>query len=254
MRIDSRPPASYSQPQQAERFLMKKFIPVFALSLMTSFLSFAETDLPHITVYGTAEELAVPDELNWSVSVKTVGTSVEEVATNHLKDVSAVLGYLKKSTPEKEIKTSYMQLNENWAYRDQNRLQEGYYAYTAVSFKSTDFTKYLEYWKNLSKLSNLTINQVSFDISNRIEIQNRARLKAVGAAKEKAEALAKALGVSLLEPLAVEEISTSTVRLSKNSVYDGASPAPAALSENSISPGTQRITSQVELTFRISAK
>jgi uncharacterized protein YggE len=233
---------------------MKKFIPVFALSLLTSFLTFAETDLPHITVYGTAEEMVVPDELNWSLSVKTVGASVEEVATNHLKDVSAVLGYLKKSIPEKEIKTSHMQLNENWTYRDRSRLQEGYYAYTAISFKSTDFTKYLEYWKGLSKLSSLTINQVSFDISNRIEIQNKARLKAVGAAKEKAEALAKTLGVTLLEPLAVEEIPTSAVvRLSKNRAYAD-SPEPAVISENSISPGTQRITSQVELTFRISAK
>ena len=233
---------------------MKKFIPVFALSLLTSFLSFAETDLPHITVYGTAEEMVVPDELNWSVSVKTVGTSVEEVATNHLIDVSAVLGYLKKSIPEKEIKTSHMQLNENWVYRDRSRLQEGYYAYTAISFKSTDFTKYLEYWKNLSKLSSLTINQVSFDISNRIEIQNKTRLKAVSAAKEKTEVLAKALGVSLLEPLVVEEISDNAIDSRIFNGYAAGAVARKEPSEDSISPGKQGITSRVKLIFRITAK
>lgn len=153
---------------------MKELIPVFALSLMTVLLSFAETDLPHITVYGTAEEMVVPDELNWSLSVKTVGASVEEAATNHLKDVSGVLDYLKSCIPEKEIKTAHMQLNENWVYRDKSRLKEGYYAYTAISFKSKDFSKYMDCWRQLSKFNNLSIGQVSFNISNRIEIQNKA--------------------------------------------------------------------------------
>ncbi|MCC7300758.1 MAG: SIMPL domain-containing protein [Verrucomicrobia bacterium] len=231
---------------------MNKLASLLVFTLLASLSAFSETDLPHITVYGTAEELVVPDELNWSLSVKTMGASVEGVATNHLRDVSSVLAYLKKSIPDKEIKTSYMQLNENWVYRDRSNVQDGYYAYTEISFKFTDFTKYLDCWKQLSKFNNLRINRVRFDISNRNEIQNKARLKAVSAARGKAEALAKALGVSLLEPLAVEEISTDTVRLRR--YEDTESPQPAVLSENSIEPGTQRITSQVELTFRISTK
>ena len=232
---------------------MKKLIPVFVLSLLTSFLSFAETDLPHITVYGTSEEMVVPDELNWSVSINTIGPSVEETATNHLKDVSSVLNYLKSCIPEKEIKTAHMQLNENWVYRNQSSLKEGYYAFTTISFKSTDFTKYMGYWEQLSKFNNLRINQVSFDVSNRIEIQNKARLKAVSAAKEKAGALAAALGVALLEPLVVEEISDNEIDLRSNVAY-GVGGLARERSQESISPGTQSIKSQVRLMFRISAK
>jgi uncharacterized protein YggE len=230
---------------------MKKFIPVFALSLLTSFLSFAETDLPHITVYGTAEEMVVPDELKWTITINTTGASIEEVATNHLKDVSTVLDYLKGCVPEKEIKTAHMQLNENWVYRNQSALKEGYYAFTTINFKSTDFAKYMNYWMQLSKFNNVRINQVSFDVSNRKEIQNRVRLKAVAVAKEKATALATSLGVALLEPLAVEEASNSDNN--RRSGVGGVSFAQEP-SGNSISPGTQSVESNVKLVFRISAK
>lgn len=232
---------------------MKKFIPVFALSLLAALFSFAETDLPHITVYGTAEEMVVPDELNWNLSVKTIGTSVEEVATNHLQDVSAVLSYLNGCIPKDEIKTSRMQLNENWVYRDKNRLKEGYYAYTAISFKSKDFSKYTELWRQLAKFDNLSIGQVSFGVSNLLEIRNKVRLAAVKSAKEKAGTLAESLGVSLMEPLVVEEIPSDDADIRMQLKFAGGSDR-LAREPASISPGEQSITSRVKLIFRITAK
>lgn len=229
---------------------MKKLIPVFALSLLTSFLTFAETDLPHITVYGTAEEMVVPDELNWSLSVKTVGASVEEAATNHLQNVSAVLSYLNGCIPKDEIKTSRMQLNENWVYRDKNRLKEGYCASTAISFKSKDFSKYTELWRQLAKFDNLSIGQVSFGISNLLEIQNATRLKAVVAAKKKAQALAETLGVVLLEPLVLEEIPNDVPAVKLRAAMKEID-SPSA---EGISPGTQSVKSQVTLVSRIAVK
>lgn len=224
----------------------------FLLGVPASMI-FAQFDVPHIIVFGTAETEAVPDNLLWTTSVKSRGNTVAVVADEHAKDVASVLDYLVESgLSSKEIKTSSMQLQENWVYRNNSRLQEGYYALTSISFKTSEFESYLNYWKQLSTFNNLTIKGVNFDVSNRIEIQHKTRIAAALKAKEKAISLSEALNSRIVEPLLIEEIS-------------GYSPAPrnammkmemrGAPNDNSpISPGTETVRAQVKTVFRISGK
>jgi uncharacterized protein YggE len=198
--------------------------------------------------------MAVPDELIWSLSVKTVGADISNVASSHVRDVSDVLDYLKTKSSEEDLKTSRMQLNDNKVYRDRTWVKEGFYASTNIKFKGLDFSDYLSCWMKLSEFKNLIINNVSFGVSNRIAVQNETRLKAVRAAKQKAVALAEAMEVTLYEPLMIEEIYgvAPDVRLQKG--VGGFERMADSWGEDVISPGTESIKVQVKVMFRIGGK
>lgn len=211
--------------------------------------------LPHVSVYGTAEIKVVPDEMNWSLSVETKGNDVGQVAEMHDKKVTAVLKFLKeRKIEEKEIQTSRIQLSENWVYRDRNHVKEGYAASTQIAFKSGDLKKYRSLWLGIAKLPDVSVKGVSFATSERIKFQNESRLKAVKAAREKAESLAVALGASIHEPLLIQEVFTSNdpfaagnMVIQSRRLTDG-----AAAEGESFAPGTISVTSRVQVKFRIS--
>lgn len=222
----------------------------FFLVISLPVVALAEFNVPHIRVVGTAETQVVPDEMLWAVSVKTLGGSVENVSVNHANEVAVVLGYLKQAGVEPDgIKSSRMQLKENWVYRNKSRLQDGYYALTELNFKTTDFESYLNHWKQLATFNNVSINNVRFDISNRIEIQNQTRVVAVKKARSKAKALAEAIDSNLLEPLLIEEVNgfsaaprNAVMRMAEADVGGG----------DAIAPGKETVSASVNVVFRIS--
>lgn len=228
---------------------MKRILQILLIILPVS-MCYADFDVPHVVVYGTAETEVTPDELHWNLAVKTQGATVQEVSTNHTKEVAAVLKYLTKSgVPGKKVKTSRMQLRENFVYRNKSRVKEGYFAHTSIQFLITDFAAYLTYWKDMSEFENLTIDSVTFAISDRIVIQNNTRIVAVQKARSKAEALAEALDAQLHEPLLIEEVGLPGVvpRNAMLSMERG-----VAADVGSISPGQETVRAQVKTVFRIS--
>ena len=230
------------------RYLIQLLLIFLPLSLC-----YAEFNVPHVVVFGTAETEVIPDELHWNLSVKTLSGTVVEVSKNHSDDVSSVLNYLKESgLTTDNVKTSRMQLNENVVYRNKSRLKEGYFAFTSISFKTTEFHDYLKYWKQLANFNNLTINSVAFAISNRIIIQNETRIIAVKKAKEKAVSLAGALGAQVLEPLLIEEIDSFS-RAPRNAVFS-MEQSRVRNDEGSISPGQEIVQARVKTVFRISER
>ncbi len=228
---------------------MKHVIQLLLIFLPLS-LCYAEFDVPHVVVIGTAETEVTPDELHWSVSIKTLGKTVVDVSKTHSDDVLKVLNYLKTSgLTSDNVKTSRMQLNENMVYRNKSRLREGYFAFTNINFKTTEFHNYLKHWEQLANFNNLTINSVAFALSNRLAIQDETRVGAVKNAKEKAVSLAGALGAQVLEPLLIEEIDSFS-GTPRSAVF---SMEAAGARDNglSISPGQETVRARVKTVFRI---
>lgn len=213
-------------------------------------LASAEFNVPHIIVFGTAETEVIPDKLQWSTSLKNSGGTVSDVADNHTKAVSQVLSYLFDSgIPRQSVKTSRMQLQDNYVYRNNSRLKDGYFAHTQISFETTEFETYLSYWKKLSAFKDLTIDNVSFDITNRIEIQHKTRIAAAIKAKEKAINLAAAMDTRLVEPLLIEEIGSSFP--SPRNTVVAMEMAGGSRGQSPISPGKQKVRATVRTIFRI---
>lgn len=186
---------------------MKKLVLSVLLGGLAMATAFAD-DLqpPHVTVYGTAVTEVIPDEMHWSVKVLNKGPALDSVASEHTRIVQTAMQLLKDAGVEgKTIQTSSMEFGENWEYKNSERAQNGYFALTVISFKLTDFGLYNKLWLGLAKLPSVSVENVAYDHTKRIDFQNETRRKAVMAAREKAEALASALGSAIGEPLLIEE-------------------------------------------------
>lgn len=177
---------------------------VAALSLV-SVNSFAESAVPQISVFGVSEKSVVPDEMRWNLQVNTSGVSVEEVASAHLNDVSDVLALLDEmKIAEATTVTSRMQIRENWQYKNNSRVRDGYIAGTQISFVMKDLKKYVPMWTKLSTFTSLQIESVNFALSRQQIVQNELQTLALKDAKKRAERLAAVLGVNIGTPLLIE--------------------------------------------------
>lgn len=223
---------------------------IIQLVLLVTPLSFASAEFnePHILVFGAAETEVVPDKLLWNISVKNTGTTLTGVAEEHASEVAELLNYLaQRGISEKDVKTSRMQLMENYVYRSNSRIKEGYYALTHISFETTDFGKYIEYWKKLSSFPHLAITDVTLKIDNRLEIQNKTRIAAAHNAKEKARNLARAMDAEINQTLLIEEIPNSSL-LPRNRAV---SMEMAGMTKGStpISPGKEMVRAEIKIVF-----
>lgn len=237
---------------------MKKFLASFAVGALLLTASLAdEIKLPHVTVYGTARTEVTPDEMIWALRVENKGAVLEEVANEHAKHTEALLTFLKAGkVDEKTLQTSRMEFGQNWEYRSNTRIREGYFAATAVTFKIKDFGRYENLWLGLAKMPVVSVESVSYDHSKRIEFRNETRQKAVLAAREKAVTLAKTLGSDIAEPLSLEEdLQTSegwSANLAANNVANVKPGSDEAeLGSAGLSLGTIPITARVKASFRL---
>ncbi|MEI6389486.1 MAG: SIMPL domain-containing protein [Verrucomicrobiota bacterium] len=166
-----------------------------------------EASVPRITVFGTATTEVVPNQMVWSLQVENKGDVLETVAREHTKSVQKVLEFLNQSKVDpKALQTSRMRFSENWEYRANSRVREGYVASTEISFKTTDLELYVHLWLGLAGMPVVSVQSVTYDHTGRIDFQNQTRDKAILAAKEKAAASAKTLGAEIGAPLLLEEV------------------------------------------------
>ena len=237
---------------------MKKLIAAMAISIFSALCAYTEDTQPsHVTVYGTATTEVVPDQMRWFLHVENRGASLDTVATEHTSVVGGVLDLLKKSkADQKSVQTSRMEFGENWEYRNNSRVREGYIASTDITFKLTDFDGYTPLWSALSRNSAVSVTSVTYDHSQRIQYQNKTRENAAAAAREKAKNLAHALDVEIQEPLAIEEeLVSEGWQAGGNRLLNNAYAANASSPEpvNALAPGTIPITIRVKVTFRLSS-
>lgn len=228
------------------------FIPFLIAFLFTGLFAgpvlSAEADLPHVTVYGTAEKDITPNEMNWVLHVRYQGPTLDEVAqknTDAMKDILTLLD--KKDVQEDKIQTTNMQFGENWQYRNGSQVKEGYFAATTIQFTIIDFDLYEVLWKELSQRPQVRIQSVGFSHSDLDSYTNDLNAEALINARNKAQKLAQAIGSDIAEPLAVEEDSVS-------SMNNGMMLRSAAMNESSagpVAPGKISLESRIRASFRL---
>ena len=235
---------------------MKTFVTAVLAALpFTVFAAAAENPLPHVSVYGTATTEVVPDQMVWHLTVQNKGPKLPSVAEQQTKIVQQVLSFLTHTgIKDTEVQMSKMEFGENWEYRSNSRVKEGYFASTVVSFRSSELETYKPLWIGLADIPGVTVDNVSYDHSKRIEYQNETRQKALLLAKEKATNLAKTLGSEIREPLLIEEdLSVNEGWRGINGAFSNSISAPdqGANSRADLAPGKIPITIRVKVSFRL---
>ena len=138
--------------------------------------------------------------MRWHLNVRNINPKSSGAAEDHGAMVAAVMAFLTQSQiAEETIQTSGMQLGENWTLAPGSRERDGYFASTDVSFTLADFTKYSSVWIGLSGLPAVTVRGVDVDHTDRIRFQNDARVKAVLAARDKAQGCVEVADAAVAE-------------------------------------------------------
>lgn len=211
-----------------------------------------DLDLPHITVFGTATTIVTPDRMVWHITVQNKGGNLQDVAEQHSTIVKSVLKFLRETkVPENEIQTASMEFGENWEYKNESRVKEGYFASTNISFKIEDFHQYEPLWIGLARISHVSVDEIYYDHSKEIDYQNETRQKALLVAREKAITLARTLGSRIGEPLLIEEDIPPQDFLSRSRYSNIVMQENDSSKEEGIAPGKITIRMRIKTAFRL---
>lgn len=180
------------------------FVLFFAASLIIN----AQVQSRFINVTGTAEIIAQADCIVFNAQIRTVNESMEQAKKINDRNLDELLTTIKSNgVNSDDIEIAPVSLGKNYEYGTSGRKERGYFANVNLTFKLKDFSKYLKLTEKIAKNPSAALNS-SFELSKeKLQILNKeARLKALAAAKEKAEYMAAALKTKLGSVSEIEEV------------------------------------------------
>ena len=212
-----------------------------------------------VTVTGTARVEVAPDEVVLTVGVETVDNDVSTAAATNDKRVKDVFALAREhGVGDPDVQTDRVSLGPEHEYRDTDGERRyvlvGYKAAQTIAITLRDITKYETLLTGLLKAGVNRVDSVEFRTSEPRKHKDQARIMAVKAAREKAEALAGALGQQVGVPHSIVEEAVSWWRpgnvLSNDTRFvDLGDAQPDA--EGTVAPGKLTMRARVTVSFEL---
>jgi uncharacterized protein YggE len=195
---------------------------------------------------GTAELKVTPDEAVIQLGVEhqsaTAKNAKTAVATASRKILAALKGL---GIDDKDIQTDYLSLQPMIDYRKGLRITN-FTAEQSLSVKVRDLSKLDDVMDAVMSAGANNIGGIEYQSSELRKYKDQARDEAAKAAREKADALAKALGNQIGKTYSIEEVQQSEnsySMLANITLEDKRSSAP------STAPGQLTVTASVIVSF-----
>ena len=220
-----------------------------------------------ISVAGHGELSAVPDIATFTYSVVSTKASVAAAQADATAKANATTAYLTSAgVAEKDLQTSGYAINPQYSYQSAlcpqvqtaggsvsycppgKQVLDGYEVRQTTTVKVRDTTKAGALLAGVGAKGASEVSGLSFTFDNPTGMQEQARDKAIANAKEKAEKLAGALGVSLVRVVSFNENGNTPMYDAKS--Y-GMSVAAAPTAAPVISVGQNKTTDDVTITYEI---
>ena len=152
--------------------------------------------LPQITVSGSAEIKVAPDEIQFNVGVETRSPKLEDAKHENDERVSKVLQFLKTAgIPEKRVQTDFVSIEPTFDNRVSRVSPVIYVVRKGIGVRLDDVTKFEAVLTGLLTNGATHINGIEFRTAELRKHRDAARAMAIRAAREKADALAKEMGI-----------------------------------------------------------
>ncbi|MBI1258848.1 MAG: DUF541 domain-containing protein [Chloroflexi bacterium] len=205
-----------------------------------------------ISVSGEGIVYAAPDVAYLEIGVQTVDPDLSKAFAQTGDKITGVLNALKQlGIDAKDIQTSGVNVAPQNQY-DNNGNMTGVSSYTVsntveVTIRKVDQVEAV-LTSTIAAGAN-SINSLSFGIQDTSALEQQARTQAVAQAKDRAQQLATALGVTVGKPITVTEVP-QTVPVPVYARMNVAA-APLASSSQPVSQGQLSVTVDVQITFSI---
>lgn len=214
----------------------------------------AEDQQRGISVSGQGIVQGSPDVATISLGVSSLANTVAEARTQAATSLNAMIDSMKANgIEEKDIQTTQLNIQPEYDYTDGRQLLTGFRVTNTVNAKLRDIDRTGEVVDEAVEAGgdNTTINGIGFSIDDPDELKNQARQEAVADARARAETLAQASGVTLGDPVTINETS-----LAQPMYYSGAEiatdrAAGAPVPETPIEAGELDVIVDVGITWAI---
>lgn len=222
-----------------------------------------------ISVSGHGESLAVPDIATFTFSVVSDKATVADAQADATAKANAVTAYLKSSgIDSKDIQTTDYSVSPQYEYQNAvcpasapnsastvycppgRQVLKGYEVRQTTTIKVRDTSKAGDLLAGVGGKGATEVSGLNFTFDNPDAVQTDARTKAIADAKQKADALAKELGVSLVRVTSFSENNSGVPRPVMYAMGAGSS-ADAKSVAPEISVGQNKVTDDVTVTYEI---
>lgn len=165
-------------------------------------MCFAQSAPPRtISISSTSQIVAQPDMARLSVGVEAVGKNPQIVMQDIKTKGNAIITALKVlGVEERDIVTSSLQLTPQYLDKPSDKKRpiiDSYRANNSLTITIHDFTKTGLIVDDVITKGGNQLNDLSFDLKDRIKFMDEARIKAAQDSRRKAELYANAIGVKL---------------------------------------------------------
>lgn len=205
-----------------------------------------------ITVDGEGKVTAKPDIALISLSVVSQGKTVKQVTLDGNQKMTAVINAVKALGVEaKDVMTSSYNLYPDYAYPENQQPQiRGYSLNQGIAIKVRKLDTVDDVLDAGIKSGANQVGQLSFDIDEDSALKKEARDMAFGKAREKAQQMASAAGVSVGRVITFSEGYTPSSPVYP--MYDMATVSKAEMAPApSIEPGSKELIVTVSVTYEI---
>lgn len=213
-----------------------------------------------ISVSGHGEAVGVPDIATFTFSVVSDKTTVADAQADATAKANTITAYVKGAGVDaKDIQTSDYSVQPQYTYTSgvctngycppSNPVLKGYEVRQTTTVKVRDTSKAGDLLSGVGTRGATEVSGLNFTFDDPTSIQTEARDKAIADAKQKADVLAKQLGVSLVRVTAFNENSGGYPRPMALDASGGFQSSKAVAPE--ISVGQNKVTDDVTITYEI---
>lgn len=161
-----------------------------------------------ITIEGQGKVTSVPDIATIDLGVLTSNIKVAEAQQENVKKMNNLTNRLKQiGIEEKDMKTAQYTIYPRYDYTAGRSEIVAYDVQQTLNVKIRDLTKLSTVLQAAAEVESNQIGGLNFTVDEPEDLKVEARLKALKNAREKAEALASALGVKLGKIVSFSESS-----------------------------------------------
>jgi uncharacterized protein YggE len=213
-----------------------------------------------ITVTGDGSAVAIPDVASFSFSVTETAKTVDEAQALSAKKINEALKVVRDSGVEdKDIDTQSYNINPHYEYQTgactayscpSKSVLTGYDVSQTISVKIRKLSEAGKLFSSIGSAGVTNINGLTFSVNNPDKIKEVARAKAIKQAQDKAESLAKQLGVDLVRVTSFYENDNSYPR-PMYGMGGAMELSSKAVDSPEIVVGEKKITSNVSVTYEI---
>jgi uncharacterized protein YggE len=166
-----------------------------------------------LTVRGHGEIRAKPDVAHAVVTVTTSSRDQAQAVSDNSTTIHTVLAALKGATvSDKDVQTSYYSVQPQYDYRTSPLVLVGYQVTDSLRVTIHDLPKIGIILDKATRAGATSVDNITFDLSDRNRFVGDALALAVANARSKADLMAGAAGVELVRVVSVAEGTTPSIQ------------------------------------------